>query len=105
MKVQFNGSPDADDVADAFILAFVASRKGSPVSARQTWKSLQTRGFFPTDGSSTPHPDSDEGVAVAEIGQRLQKLFEQGVVGGDAEPESVTGDRHYWVLGHSGGHR
>jgi hypothetical protein len=102
MKIQFEGSPDADDVADAFILAFVASRKGSPVTARQTWKSLRTRGFVPTDGRPTSHSNPDEGAAVAEISQRLQKLVVQGVVGGDPNPEPVTGDRHFWVLGHSG---
>jgi hypothetical protein len=105
MKIQFEGSPDVDDVADAFILAFVASRKGSPVTARQTWKSLKTRGFFPTDGVTTTHADPDQGAAVAEVNQRLQKLLAQGVIGGDTEPEAITRDRHFWVLGPAGGHR
>ncbi|MGD0249983.1 MAG: hypothetical protein ABSB97_03715 [Thermoplasmata archaeon] len=99
MKIQFQGSPDPDDVADAFILAFLASRKGSPVSAQQVWKSLRSRGFVPTDGRQTSQSDPDEGAAITEISRRLQTWLDQGLVGGDAEPEAVTKDRHFWVIG------
>jgi hypothetical protein len=101
MKIQFQGSADPDDIADAFILSFLASRKGSPVSVEQVWKSLHARGFVPTDGRATGAEHPDDGAAIAEIGERLQKWREQGVVGGDSEPESITGLRHYWVLGNS----
>jgi pentatricopeptide repeat protein len=99
MKIRFQGSPREDDVADAFILAFLASRQGNPVTARQVWKSLRTRGFVPTDGRPTGPSDPDEGAAIAEIDRRLQKWVKQGLVGGDGEPEAITNDRHYWVLG------
>jgi hypothetical protein len=101
MKIQFQGSPDADDVADAFILAFLTSRKGAPVNARQVWKSLSSRGFVPTDGTPTSASHPDEGAAVAEINRRLQVWVGEGQVGGEAEPESITGDRHFWALGRS----
>jgi hypothetical protein len=100
MKVQFQGSAQPDDIADAFILAFLASRKGSPVSAEQVWKSLRTRGFVPTDGSPTAQSNPpDDGAAVAEIRSRLETWAERGDVGGEAEPESITGDRHFWAIG------
>jgi pentatricopeptide repeat protein len=101
MKIQFHGSPDPDDVADAFILSFLASRKGSPVSAEQVWKSLHSRGFVPTDGRDTSPDRPDDGAAIAEIGQRLQTWREQGLVGGEAVPESITELRHFWVIGSS----
>ena len=99
MKIQFEGSPDSDDVADAFILAFLASRKGRPVTARQVWKSLRTRGFIPTDGRATAHTDPDDGAAVAEVSRRLQTWLDRGLVGGNLEPEPLTADRHFWALG------
>jgi len=105
MKIQFEGTPDPDDVADAFILAFLATRKGNPVTARQVWKSLHTRGFVPTDGRATSHSDPDEGAAVAEISRRLQTWLERGIVGGDAAPEPITKDRHFWALGNPPGSR
>ena len=102
MKIQFQGSADPDDTANAFALAFVASRKGSPVSAEQVWKSLRTRGFVPTDGSPTAQSNPlDEGAAIAEVRRRLESWLEQGNLGGEAEPESITGDRHYWAIGSS----
>ncbi len=99
MKIILQGSPDPDDVADAFILSFLASRKGSPVNAEQVWKSLRSRGFVPTDGQSTATKNPDEGAAIAEIGQRLQRWHEQGLVGGEAVPEAITAVRHFWVIG------
>lgn len=99
MKIILRGTPDPDDVADAFILSFLASRKGSPVDAEQIWRSLHARGFVPTDGQAAPAGETDEGAAIAEIGQRLQTWRKQGLVGGEAEPESITTRRHYWVIG------
>jgi pentatricopeptide repeat protein len=101
MKIQFQGTADPDDIADAFILSFLASRKGSPVSAEQVWKSLHSKGFVPTDGRPTAAEHPDEGAAIAEIGQRLQLWRDQGLVGGEVEPESITGLRHFWVIGSS----
>jgi pentatricopeptide repeat protein len=101
MKIQFQGSPDPDDVADAFILAYLASRKGSPVKAEQVWKSLRARGFVPTDGRPTSASDPDDGAGIAEVGRRLQEWLKQGLVGGDAEPEAISQDRHFWVIGNS----
>jgi hypothetical protein len=98
MRIRFQGTPDADDTANAFILAFMASRKGHPVNARQVWRSLRSRGFVPTDGTPTSTSDPDEGAAIAEIGRRLQKWRDQGLVGGEAEPEAITEERHFWVL-------
>jgi hypothetical protein len=99
MKIQFQGTADLDDIADAFILSFLASRKGTPVTAQQVWKSLHSRGFVPTDGRATGTEKPDEGAAIAEIGARLQLWREQGLVGGETEPESITELRHYWSLG------
>jgi hypothetical protein len=99
MRIQFQGTPNEDDVADAFILAVLARHKGAPVSALQIWKSLRTRGFVPTDGTPTSQANPDEGAAVAEISRRLQGWLKQALVGGDAVPESITKDRHFWVLG------
>lgn len=101
MKIQFQGTPDADAAADAFILAFLASRKGSPVSALQVWKSLRSRGFAPTEDRGAPQPRTAEGTAVAEIDRRLQEWLKQGLVGGEARPETFTGDRHFWTIGNS----
>jgi hypothetical protein len=103
MKIQFQGTPDPDDVADAFILSFLASRKGSPVTAEQVWKSLSTRGFIPTDGRPTAEANPDEGAAIAEISRRLQEWLDRGLVGGEAEPEAVTKVRHFWAIGNSRG--
>jgi len=99
VKIQFQGSPTADEVADAFILAFVASRKGTPVTPEQVWKSLRSRGFVPTDGRPTSESRPDEGAAIAEISQRLQTWLDQGLVGGETDPERITKDRHFWALG------
>jgi hypothetical protein len=99
MKIQFQASVDPDDVADAFILAFLARRQGGPVTAQQVWKGLQSRGFVPTDGRPSSTNDVDSGAAVAEIGQRLEKWCEDGLIGGDEAPESITGDRHFWSIG------
>jgi|HubBroStandDraft_3_1064219.scaffolds.fasta_scaffold1048138_2 hypothetical protein len=101
MKIRFQGTPDADDVADAFILAFLASRKGSPVTAVQVWKSLHSRGFVPADDRPVPESNPDEGAAVAEISNRLQEWLKKGEIGGDGEPEALTKDRHFWVLGNA----
>jgi hypothetical protein len=43
----------------------------------------------------------DEGAAIAEVRRRLESWLEQGDLGGEAEPESITGDRHYWAIGSS----
>jgi hypothetical protein len=99
MKVQFSGTVDADGAADEFILAFLARHKGSPVTAEQVWKSLHSRGLVPSDGRPTDQKDPDDGVAIAEIGRRLQKWLDEGLVGGEPEPESITGSRHFWALG------
>jgi hypothetical protein len=101
VKIQFQGSPNPDEVADAFILAFVGSRKGSPVSAEQVWRSLRTRGFVPTDGRRSSQSNPDEGAAVAEIGRRLRAWRHAGLLGGDGEPEAITNIQHYWAIGSS----
>ncbi|MCI4324036.1 MAG: hypothetical protein L3K03_08530 [Thermoplasmata archaeon] len=98
MKIQFQGTPDSDEIADAFILAFLATRKGHPANAREVWRSLRSRGFVPTDGTPTPDANPDEGAAIAEISRRMQKWLEQGVIGGEAEPEALTEERHFWVI-------
>jgi hypothetical protein len=98
VKIQFQGSPPGDEAANAFILAFLATRKGHPVNARQVWRSLRSRGFVPTDGTPAAESAPDNGVAIAEIGQRMQKWLEQGLIGGETEPESLTEERHFWVL-------
>jgi hypothetical protein len=101
VKIQFQGTPDEDAVADAFILAFLASRKGGPVTPTQVWKSLHSRGFVP--GGDTPAPESnpDEGAAIAEISNRLQEWLKKGDIGGDADLEPLTRERHFWAIGHS----
>ncbi|MGD0587898.1 MAG: hypothetical protein ABSA63_03795 [Thermoplasmata archaeon] len=99
MKVQFSGSVDADGAADEFILAYLARHKGNSVTAAQVWKSLRSRGLTPADGRPTAQNDPDDGVAIAEIGRRLEKWLNEGLVGGEAEPESITGVRHFWVIG------
>jgi hypothetical protein len=99
MKVQFCGSVDADGAADEFILAFLARHKGGSVTAEQVWKSLRSRGLTPADGRPTAQNDPDDGAAIAEISRRLEKWLDEGLVGGEAEPESITGVRHFWVLG------
>jgi hypothetical protein len=99
MKVQFSGTLDADDAADEFILAFMARHKGSPVTAEQVWKSLRSRGLAPSDGKSIGQSEPDDGAAVAEIGRRLEKWLAEGLIGGEAAPESITRVRHFWALG------
>ncbi|MHB8352226.1 MAG: hypothetical protein ACYDFT_06035 [Thermoplasmata archaeon] len=101
MRILFEGTPPADDAADAFILAFLAGRKGNPVNARQVWKSLRSRGFVPTDGTpSLSKVDADvDSAAVAEILRRLRAWHDQGLIGGETDPETITEDRHFWVLG------
>jgi hypothetical protein len=99
MEIKFQGTVDIDDSADAFILAFLARRQGGSVTAHQVWEGLKSRGFVPTDGRPTASNDPDDGAAAAEIGRRLQKWQEDGLIGGDVEPESITGTRHYWVVG------
>lgn len=69
------------------------------MTAEQVWKSLQSRGFVPTDGRPTSGNDVDAGSAVAEIAQRLEKWRKEGLIGGDEAPESITGDRHFWAVG------
>jgi|HubBroStandDraft_1064217.scaffolds.fasta_scaffold316134_2 hypothetical protein len=99
MKIQFQASVDPDDVADAFILAFLARRQGGAVTPDQVWKSLESRGFVPTDGRPSTTKDADAGAAVAEISERLEKWRSDGLIGGDGAPESITGDRHFWAIG------
>ncbi len=99
MKIQFQASVDADDVAGAFILALLARRQGGAVTASQIWKGPEPRGFVPTDGRPSSPNGMDTGAAVAQISQRLEKWLKEGLVGGDVEPESVTGDRHFWAVG------
>ncbi|MGA9840611.1 MAG: hypothetical protein WBF81_04720 [Thermoplasmata archaeon] len=99
MKVQFSGSVDADGAADEFILAYLARHRGGPVTEAQVWASLHSRGLVPSDGDSTGQKNPDDGAAIAEIGRRLRKWFDEGLVGGEDEPESITGERHFWVLG------
>lgn len=100
MPVQFCGVLDADGAADEFILAFLARHRGGSVTADQVWKSLHSRGLAPSDGTPVGQTDPDEGITIAEINQRLEKWLAEGLVGGDQEPESITGIRHFWVLGH-----
>jgi hypothetical protein len=99
MKIQFQASVDPDTVADAFILAFLARRRGHAVTAESVWKGLRSRGFIPTDGRPTSSNDLDSGAAVAEIQQRLEKWLKEGIIGGEGAPESITGQRHFWVIG------
>jgi hypothetical protein len=99
MKIQFQGTVDADEAADAFILAFLARHKGNPVTAGRIWESLKGRRFVPTDGRPTSPDAPDEGAATAEISRRLQHWLDEGLIGGDAVPESITGNRHFWALG------
>ena len=94
--IQFEGPVNSDEAADAFMLAFLAARKGAPVSAQQVWKSLQSRGLFPGDGRSTGSKDPDEGAATAEIERRLSLLFEKGEIGG---LRSRTSNRRTILLG------
>jgi len=101
MKIRFQGTPDSDDVANAFILAFLAGRKGAPVTASQVWKSLHSRGFVPVDDRPAADTQPDEGAATAEISARLQGWLKDGEIGGDGEPETLTKDRHFWVLGNA----
>ncbi|MCI4369911.1 MAG: hypothetical protein L3J81_01115 [Thermoplasmata archaeon] len=101
MKIRFQGTPNADDAADAFLLAFLATRKGSPVTATQAWKSLHSRGFVPAGDGPSPESNPDEGAAIAEISTRLQAWVEKGDIGGDGEPEALTKERHFWVLGNA----
>ena len=103
MKIQFQGTVDSDEAADAFILAFLARHRGNPVAAGRIWESLKSRGFIPSDGRPTNSNEPDEGAAMAEIGRRLQKWVDEGLIGGDAVPESITGTRHYWSLGKAPG--
>jgi hypothetical protein len=98
MKIVFEGSLGSDGAANDLILEFLASRKGTPVTARQVWRSLRARGFVPTDGRRTAHADPDDGAAIAEISRRLQRWRARGTIGGEADPESLTGDRHFWSL-------
>jgi hypothetical protein len=101
MRIQFSGTVDADGAADEFILAFLARHKGGSVTADQVWKSLRSRGLTPGDGRPIGQADPDDGAAIAEIGRRLEKWLKEGLVGGEIEPESTSGVRHYWVLGNS----
>jgi len=103
VKIQFQGTVDADEVADAFILAFLARHHGNPVAAGRIWESLKSRGLIPTDGRPTDTNEPDEGAAMAEVGRRLQQWVDEGLIGGDAVPESITGVRHFWVLGKARG--
>jgi hypothetical protein len=99
MRVQFSGSVDADGAADEFILALLARHRGGSVTAAQIWKSLRSRGLVPSDGRSNARADPDDGAAVAEIGRRLEKWRDEGLIGGEEAPGSVTGTRHFWVIG------
>ena len=99
MEIKFQGTVDIDDSADAFILAFLARRQGGSVTAHQVWEGLKSRGFVPTDGRPTSPDAPDEGAATAEISRRLQHWLDEGLIGGDAVPESITGNRHFWALG------
>ncbi len=99
MKIQFQGSVDPDDVANAFILAYLARHRGRGVTADRVWKGLRSGGFVPTDGRPTSSNDLDNGAAIAEIQQRLEKWLEEGIIGGESAPESLTGQRHFWVIG------
>jgi hypothetical protein len=99
MKIQFQGTVDPDEVADAFILAALARHQGGTMTASQIWDGLKSRGLVPTDGRPTSSKDPDAGAAKAEIGRRLQKWREDGLIGGDVEPESITGERHFWAIG------
>lgn len=99
MRIQFTGTVDADGAADEFILAYLARHRGGSVTADQVWKSLRSRGLTPSDGRPTAQNDPDDGVAIAEIRRRLEKWLDEGLVGGEKEPESITGNRHFWALG------
>jgi|SRR5271170_6429950 len=99
MNVQFSGTIDPDGAADEFILAYLARHRGGSVTADKVWKSLRSRGLTTSDGRPTAQNDPDDGAAIAEIQRRLEKWLDEGLVGGEKEPESITGQRHFWVLG------
>ena len=99
IRVRFSGNVDADQAADEFILAFLARHKGGSVTVAQVWKSLQSRGLVPADGTTPETEVQVDETAVAEISSRLEKWFSEGLVGGEKEPESITGKRHFWALG------
>jgi hypothetical protein len=101
VKIQFLGTPDPDDAADGFILAFLASRNGSPVSAQQLWKRPRSRGFALTGEHRDSPAGPEDGIAIAEIGRRLQERLKQGLVDGEARPESFTNEHHFWTIGNS----
>jgi hypothetical protein len=98
-RVQFTGTIEADGAADEFILGYLARHRGGIVTAEHVWKSLRSRGLVPSVGPETDPGKPDDAAAVAEIRRRLEKWLDEGIVGGDREPESITGDRHFWVIG------
>jgi hypothetical protein len=98
-RVQFNGSVDADQAADEFILAFLARHKGNPVTVEQVWKSLRSRGLTPANGRTPAAEETEAESACSEIDRRLVKWMDEGMVGGDHDPEPITGTRHFWILG------
>jgi hypothetical protein len=99
VRVQFAGTIDADGAADEFILAYLARHRGGSVTADQVWKSLRSRGLTPSDGRKTDQNEPDDGAAIAEIRSRLEKWLHEGLIGGEKEPEAITGHRHFWVIG------
>ena len=106
MRSPFRGTPDPDAAADAFILEFLARRKGSPVNIRQIWKSLRSRGLVspggpPAAAGALPEIDADtDRAATGEILRRLEAWRNEGLIDGEIDPETITEERHFWVLGH-----
>src|SRR5580658_3178445 len=98
-RVQFTGTIDPDGAADEFILGYLARHRGGPVTATKVWKSVHSRGLTPSLGRQSGPNDANDEAAVAEILRRLEKWADEGLVGGDKVPESVTQERHFWALG------
>lgn len=86
---------------DAFIRAFVASPKGCGVTDGQGWMSLRSRGLVPSDGERTSSKNPDGSAAIVEIQRRLDRWVDQRLVGGEREPESITGKGFYGSIGKS----
>jgi hypothetical protein len=99
MEGQSSGAVDADGAADEFSLAFFTCLRAGSVTADWVWKSSRSRGLVPSSGGPSGPNDPDEGAAIAEICRGLEECLSEESIGGEQEPEPVTGDRRLWVLG------
>ena len=106
MRSPFRGTPDPNAAADAFLLEFLARRKGSPGNIRPIWKSLRFRGRVspggpPAAAGALPEIDADtDRAATGEILRRLEAWRNEGPIGGEIDPETIPEERHFWFLGH-----